>query len=218
MNEYTDGKTLVAIDPVVDAKVRSLGLEVIAIVQQAEARVVLTDADVHDATGDIALIAGLRKAFEEKRKEYTAPLNGYLKDINATFKEYTDPLDRAEKVSKAKVLAYKAEQERVRQEQRRINQLREEAARAEMELQGELSEPVALVEVMAPPPAHYRSVAGDLGKVMTKKWEVIDLKLVPLEYMVIDAARVGKVVRAGIPSIPGIRIWEEEGLRVTRPT
>ena len=217
MTERTEGTALVHIDPVVDEKVRALGLEVIAIVQRAEARVVLSDADVHEATGEIALIRGLKKAFEEKRKEYTAPLNGYLKDINASFKEYTDPLDRADELVEGKVLAYRAEQRRQRQEEERINRLREEAARAEMQLKGELTEPVNLVEVSPEPPAHYRTIAGDLGKTLTWKWEVLDLKEVPIEYLIVDAARVGKVVRAGLHNIPGIRIWQEESLRVTTP-
>ena len=212
----TPGTALIHIDPVVDEKVRALGLEVIAIVQQAESRVVLSDADEHDAAGEIALITGLKKAFEEKRKEYTAPLNGYLKDINATFKEYTDPLDRADKMTKGKVLAYRAERGRQRQEEERINRLREEAARAEMQLKGELTEPVNLVEVSPPPPAHYRTIAGDLGKTLTWKFEVVDFALLPDDYKLPDLVKIRKVVIAGA-TIPGVRAWQEESLRVTAP-
>ena len=217
MLEHNTTKTaLIDIDPMVDEKMRSLGLEVIAIVQQAEARVVLSDADVHDATGEIALIAGLKKAFEEKRKEYTAPLNGYLKDINAAFKDYTDPLDQADKLTRGKVLSYRAEQERQRQEQERINRLREEAAKAEMQLKGELTESVNLVEVSPPPPAHYRTIAGDLGKTLTWKFEVMDFALLPDDYKLPDTVKIRKVVIAGA-TIPGVRVWQEESLRVTAP-
>lgn len=216
MIEHTDGTALVHVDPVVDEKVRALGLEVIAIVQQAEARVVLSDADVHEATGEIALIAGLKKAFEEKRREYTVPLNGYLKDINAVFKEYTDPLDRADKMTREKVLAYRAEQERQRQEQERINRLREEAAQAEMRLKGELTEPVNLVEVAPTQPAHYRTVAGDLGKTMVWRFEVVDFSLLPDDYKLPDMVKIRRVVIAGA-TIPGVHSWKEESLRVTAP-
>ena len=214
--EHTNGMALVHVDPVVDEKVRALGLELIAIVQRAETRAVLSDADVHDATGDIALIAGLKKAFEEKRKEYTTPLNGYLKDINATFKEYTDPLDQADKMTRGKVLAYRAEQERQRQEQEHINRLREEAAMAEMQLKGELTEPVNLVEVSPEPPAHYRTIAGDLGKTLTWRFEVVDFALLPDGYKVPDMVKIRKVVVAGA-TIPGVKAWQEESLRVTTP-
>ena len=216
MTERTDGTALIHVDPVGDEKVHALGLEVIAIVQRAEAKVVLSDADVHEATGEIALIAGLKKAFEEKRKEYTTPLNGYLKDINATFKEYTDPLDQADKMTRGKVLAYRAEQERQRQEEERINRLREEAARAEMQLKGELTESVNLVEVSPPPPAHYRTIAGDLGKTLTWKFEVVAFAILPDDYKLPDMVKIRKVVIAGA-TIPGVKAWQEESLRVTAP-
>ena len=216
MTERTDGTALIHVDPVGDEKVHALGLEVIAIVQRAEAKVVLSDADVHEATGEIALIAGLKKAFEEKRKEYTTPLNGYLKDINATFKEYTDPLDHADKLTRSKVLAYRAEQERQRQEEERINRLREEAARAEMQLKGELTESVNLVEVSPPPPAHYRTIAGDLGKTLTWKFEVVAFAILPDDYKLPDMVKIRKVVIAGA-TIPGVKAWQEESLRVTAP-
>lgn len=178
---------------------------------------VLSDADVHEATGSIALIAGLRKAFEEKRKEYTAPLNLYLKDINASFREYTDPLDRAEKLVKGRVLTFDNERKAIIRAREEANRLNEEAAQREMQFAGELSQPVGLVEVPPAPPQHYRTAAGDLGKATIKKWEVEDINLVPIEYLMIDAAKVGKVVRAGIPSIPGIRIYLEEILKVSMP-
>ena len=216
MTERTDGTALIHVDPVGDEKVHALGLEVIAIVQRAEAKVVLSDADVHEATGEIALIRGLKKAFEEKRKEYTTPLNGYLKDINATFKEYTDPLDHADKLTRSKVLAYRAEQERQRQEEERINRLREEAARAEMQLKGELTESVNLVEVSPPPPAHYRTIAGDLGKTLTWKFEVVAFAILPDDYKLPDMVKIRKVVIAGA-TIPGVKAWQEESLRVTAP-
>lgn len=43
----------------------------------------------------------------------------------------------------------------------------------------------------------------------------LNVSLVPDEYKLPDAAKIGRVVRAGISSLPGIRIWEEETLRVT---
>ena len=46
-------------------------------------------------------------------------------------------------------------------------------------------------------------------------WEVIDFDMVPNEYKAIDASKIGRVVRAGLHAIPGIRIWEEETLKVT---
>jgi hypothetical protein len=43
---------------------------------------------------------------------------------------------------------------------------------------------------------------------------VEDITKVPAEYLIVNEVVIGKLVRAGIPSIPGIRIWEEEILKV----
>ena len=83
-----------------------------------------------------------------------------------------------------------------------------------MKLKGELTEPINLVEVAPTPPAHYRTVAGDLGKAMVWKFEVMDFALLPDDYKTADMVKIRKVVIAGA-SIPGVRAWKEETLRVT---
>lgn len=206
---------LIKVGPAVDPRMIALYEEGISFKQDAEAMVILSDSDISRATDHLSIIAKLKKAIEEKRKEYIGPLNDHLKAINETFKRFVSPIERADAIVREKVVAYRKEQERIRLEQERINRLRAEAAQAEMKLKGELMEPVTLVPVVPVEPTGYSTAAGTLGTTHTRKWEVDDLKLVPIEYLVIDATKVGKVVRAGIPSIPGIRIWVEEGLRIT---
>ena len=206
---------LIQIRPDTDEKVVSLYQEAVKLQQYAEARVIQSDGDIKVATDDLSIIAKFKKAIEEKRKEYVGPINEHLKAVNKVFQDFTAPLTEADSITRQKILDYRKEQERIRQEQERINALRLEAARAEMELKGELAESVGIVEVKPEQPKHYRTETGTLGTVPIKKWEVVDFKLVPDEYKIIDATKVGKVVRAGVPSIPGIRIWEEETLRIT---
>ncbi len=206
---------LVHVRPDANAAVMALYEEGVRALQYSQARIVQCYDDVKLATDDLSIIATRKKVMEEQRTSYTKPLNDHLKAVNDAFKRFMEPWNEADTLNRQKVLAYRAEQERKRQEQERINNLRMEAARAEMELKGEITEPVGLVEVAPAPATGYSTGAGQLGTVKIKKWEVIDLKLVPLEYMLVDAAKVGKVVRAGIPSIPGIRIYEEEVLKVT---
>jgi len=206
---------LIQIRPDTDEKVVSLYQEAVKLQQYAEARVIQSDGDIKVATDDLSMIAKLKKAIEEKRKEYVGPINEHLKSVNDAFRNFAEPLNQADSITRQKILDYRKEQERIRQEQERINQLRMEAAQAEMELKGELTESVKVVEVAPEAAAHYRTGSGTLGKFMVKKWEVEDLSKVPLEYLMVDAAKVGKLVRAGIRAIPGIRIYSDESLRIT---
>lgn len=206
---------LVRVKPELDNSVILLYQESCRLLDFAQVRIIRADDDVKAATDDLSIIARLKKAIEEKRRGYTGPINDHLKAVNAAFQEFTAPLTEADIITRQKVKDYRVEQERIRQEQERINRLRMEAAEAEMKLRDELTEPVDLVEVAPAPAEHYRTESGTLGTMKVRKWEVENLDLIPREYLMIDATKIGKVVRAGIPSISGIRIWEEESLRVT---
>ena len=83
-----------------------------------------------------------------------------------------------------------------------------------MELKGELTESLELIDPNQEQPNHYHAEAGSLGTMTLRKWAVVDFSLVPDEYKLPDAVKIGRVVRAGIASIPGIKIWEEITLRV----
>lgn len=210
----TTDTALVQIDPTGDPRVLALASEVQELIAHAATLVVASEDDQKLATEDMVIIQGLSKAFEDKRKEYVAPLNGYVKAINEAFKEFTAPLDAAGQLIRGKLLAYQAEQVRIRQEQEAINRLRMEAAQREMELKGELTESVGLVEVAPPPPAHIRTAVGMAGIVRTWQFEVVDFALLPDMYKLPDLPKIRKMVQAG-GTIPGIRAWQEEQLRVT---
>jgi hypothetical protein len=194
----------------------SLQEQITGIQKYSEGRVIKSAEDVVPATDDLVLIAHVSLAVEVLRKSYVGPLNDRVKFINATFRTLTDPLDEANDVTRRKIATYRADVERQRKEAEEINRLRMEAARREAALSGtgEISESVDLVEVRAAPAAHVRTSTGTLGTMMVRKWEIVDIGLVPRDYLIVDAARIGKVVRAGIPAIPGIKIWSEETLSV----
>ena len=180
----------------------------------AEKRIILTLEDAKVATDDLSIISRLKKAMEEKRKEYLKPLQEQTKAINDVYKILMEPIEAADRVTREKILSFQAEQGRIRREQEEINRLRIEAAQKEMELKGEITESVNLVEVLPEAPKRVSTDMGTVGQRMIRKWEVIDAAQVPEEYKVLDSAKITKVVKAGIPSIPGIRIYEEPILTV----
>ena len=210
----TQETAIIHVRPDADQVVTALYQEGVKLQQYAESRVIASIKDIKEATNDLSIIARLKKALEEKRVGYVAPINEHLKAVNAFFKSFVEPLNQADAITRRKVLEYRAEQERIRLEQERINRLREEAARAEMQLKGELTESVGLVQVRDEEPARYRTDSGTLGKAMVWKFEVVDFSLLPNEYKLADMVKIRKVVTAEV-SIPGVKAWQEESLRVT---
>ena len=183
----------------------------------AEARVIKTDEDTKGATDDLSIISNAKRALESKRKEYIQPLNEQVKLINDTFKLVSEPLDKADKLNRNKVLAFRAEQEKKRQEQEEINRLRLEAAQKEMELKGELTESVNLVEVVPEPAKRVHSGMGIVGMRDSWHYEVIDFAAVPDEYKVIDHTMLNSIAKKhhDQKQIPGVRFYNEPILTVT---
>lgn len=205
------GVAMIQVEPSKDPALFPLMEEVSKLRAYADALVIRGVEDIKTATNDLSIISRLKKLFEEKRKSYTVPLNDYLKDINEAFKVFTDPLNGAEKTTKDKMLAYGAEQRRIQAEQEGINALRIEAAQKEMELKGEISEPVNLVEVAPEAPKHVYTDMGTTGVRENWKYEVVDILAVPREYLVIDSAMLNSIAKKhhDTKKIDGIRFFNE---------
>lgn len=208
-------EVVIKINPEVDAGFISLYSEVQRLLDYATVLTVTSNEDVKRVTNDLSLISKLRKSIEEKRTEYTGPINEHLHIINAAFKTITEPLESAWKITRGKVTAYNLEQERRRREAEEINRQKDELAKREAKLnEGVITVNTEPVVVPAAPQAHIYAEAGTLGTRKDRKWEVEDITKVPVEYLTVDSVAIGKLVRAGIKSIAGIRIWTEDSLTV----
>ena len=104
---------LVQVNPASDDKVKKLYEAGVKLKGYAELLVIHSDEDIAIVTDDLAAIAGLKKSIEEERNRFTVPLNDFLKSINTAFKDFTAPLDEADRITRGKVLAYKKEQAKV---------------------------------------------------------------------------------------------------------
>ncbi len=209
-----EGTALMKVNPDADSQVLELYQKGEELKGFAEGFAVKSLDDMKEAADTLSLIKGLMDAIEQRRDEYVRPLNGHVKKINASFKVLVAPMEEANRTLRGKVVAYQREQERIRLAKEEINRKRIEAAQEEMALKGELTEPVAMVEVHEPVKT-YRSGFTTMSTRANWKWELEDLKKVPLEYLMIDSSKVGRVVKAGTRNIPGVRIYSDQGISVS---
>ena len=206
---------LINIAPERDEVIIKLQYEATSLKTYADALVITSNDQLIPATNDLSLIAKLKKAIEERRKDWVNPIRASLDAVNGVFKTLIEPLEEADRTTRAKIMAFRQEQERKRREVEAIEAEKLALAKREAELKGgEITIDLTPIEKPEALPAHVFTDLGTMGTVKIKKWEVENLELVPREYLIIDATKIGKVVRAGIPSIPGIRIWTEETLKV----
>ncbi len=209
---------VIRINPATDPAVQDIAREARTIQEYAETYIITSDEKVRHATDDLSMFSRISKNIEAKRTEYTGPINEHLKAVNAAFKTITVPLDAAEKNLKDKVLAYKLEQRIKAEKAEEINRLRMEAARKEMELKGELTESVALVEPVTVLP---KTVTSDIASSSTRlTWhaKVTDFALLPDEYKIANQQMLDilarQITKNGKPTVAGVEFYTEESLSV----
>ena len=208
-----EGTALLRIDPRQDAIVLGFYDEAKKLLDYANARVIMSLDDAKLAADDLSMIAKLKKAMESKRKDYLQPFQDHVKEVNEIYKTLMQPIETADMVTRSKVLSFQREQAELKAKQEEINRLRMEAATKEAELNnGEIKESVNIIDVVTVP-THVYADNGTLGTSKVWKFEVEDLTKIPLEYLIPDMVKIGKVVRAGV-KIPGVKSWQENSLRV----
>ena len=208
-----EGTALLRIDPRQDAIVIGFYDEAKKLLDYANARVIMSLDDAKLAADDLSMIAKLKKAMESKRKDYLQPFQDHVKEVNEIYKTLMQPIETADMVTRSKVLSFQREQAELKAKQEEINRLRMEAATKEAELNnGEIKESVNIIDVVTVP-THVYADNGTLGTSKVWKFEVEDLTKIPLEYLIPDMVKIGKVVRAGV-KIPGVKSWQENSLRV----
>ena len=207
---------IIRIDPNDDKKLMAMSEEAIKLRDNALAIKVEDDIGMTIASDGLAVIAKLKKALEAERKSYTEPLDAYKKSIMETFKVITDPIKEADQVVRDKVLAYQEVVAKKKADIERINAEKVRLAEEEMRVHGEMSQPLDLIPVTEDAPSIVNSETGGLSTRTNWKWRLVDITLVPKDYLQVNDVLVTTLVRkGGVREIAGIEIYPEKSLKVT---
>ena len=154
------------------------------------------DKDTIKATEFLIFLKTTLKKHEDERLTYTAPLNQSLKAINNTFKKITLPLKEAQDLIKTNILEYR----KIQEEKRLLEESKLQKKNKDIKIEN-IS----------------KSIESESGKLTTtKKWifEIIDETKIPREYLKVDDNKINDAIKAGERKISGIRIFEEENIRI----
>jgi len=208
---------LVPAEVVENATVQTLNERAIALMAEAHG-LKITDDESDIIGSDIVIRAKvLRKDFDKERTVATTPFEKTKKAIIAWFQAHDAPLEKVEREIGQQHLAFvRAKQEAARKEQERLEKqaARRNAAAAEKAIAKGVEPPAPIIPMptVQAPPKTVQTAAGKLTTTVTWKYEVVDLAALPDEYKVPDTVKLGKVVRAGVREIPGVRIFSVETL------
>ncbi len=184
---------------------------------------VTDDATAERATDLGKGLAALARKLDETRKEYTRPLDALKKKIMGNFDAPMAALMRAANSVRSKLLVYMQAQEHIRREAARREQERliaeaiKAATPAEQERQLEMA--VAVETVAASAKAEVTRGNYGASASLRREWtfDVVDLALVPREWLVLDEARLRLAVRRKddpVRDVPGLRIYQQESLAI----
>ncbi len=189
------------------------------------ANTVIADEKQYSKAGEIIVtLKKTLKDIEAKRKTFTEPLNGVIKSINSEFKAMAEPIEQLISDINSGMVKFFKEQEakRILEEKKRIEM--EEKLKKEMEekLKKQKNE-VKQQEIMLQTQNKIENIQTEktieksietksgnkVSMMKIRKFEVIDTSKIPVEYMIPDMVKIGKMVKAGINEIAGIRIYED---------
>lgn len=179
--------------------------EVSPIVRQATDMRVVSEDGKSEASEVLSKLNTWLDAVVEDREKITKPLNEALREVRGKYKPVESMLNEAISLVRGKIGAYQTQALKDKEdEEARI------ASRVK-EGKGNLSFDSAVRQISEiEKPAEI--VVGDTGTIKfrtTKKFEVVDVGLVPREYMVVNEPAIRKAMAEG-RVVEGVRYYEEQ--------
>jgi len=189
----------------------------LVMLKHARAMTVKTLDDSKTVTTELAIIGTLKRAMEAKRKEKLEPHQTIVRDIQETYKFLMEPVLEAERILKGLQVTFLQEQARIQREQEALNLKKMQLAQEEMRLNGEMSQPVDLVEVIEAPKL-VRTEMGTSGLVDHWTYEITDFALLSDAYKVADTAQLTAIARGhhDKKQVPGVRFFNQPFLSTRR--
>ena len=174
-----------------------------------------TEAGAIDVAKQIKMFSA---KVEAARKDHVSPFNEFVKRINSAFKPIIEDLANCEQQIKDKLLVWIRHKEQLRIEEERKRQVEFEKQVEEKKFEeGVFGSSDKVVAPPLPIIAANGPARGDLGTASTKtiwRWELVDIKKVSIDLLMINDKLVNEKVRSGIREISGIRIYEDKTIAI----
>jgi len=205
---------------VMEERTQGIKQDTIALVARATRFQVTDPASLQKSSGILSDIATAKKRANDLRFSLTKPLDESKKRIMALFSPFIDQFEKATTIIKNKVRDYYFEQEekaRQAEKERLLAEAKreEEIQKAQEEDREPVVEEIPVIPEVKVPEKTVKGVAG--GSMTVKKiWKftIVDPKLIPEEYWIIDEGLIREAVRNGAREISGVKIYEDKVVSV----
>lgn len=171
-----------------------------------EASIVLTIKTQEDLTEATRILSVLNKTLDyltEQKELLTKPLNATLKEIRARYKEPETILET--KIADIRQLMIEYQTKQVALQQAKEAKIAESLAKGNISIEKATDKIAKLPEIVT-------SAQSDEGSIKfkpVKKFEVVSLADLPIEYHMADESKVRSSMNGGV-ELPGVRYWVEQ--------
>lgn len=195
--------------------------------------IITTNEENAKASLVIRGLRGLKQTVKDTFRPHIQSANKLWKDLLADEKKYLEPIEAAEEIVENKIKEFiRVEEQKRLEAQRKADELARKEAEKEkarllkqaekLENKGNIEEAEAKMQEAATvtpfaPTVESKAVKQKgitTGKVW--KFEIVDESLLPREYLIPDEIQIRKQVTVWKEkaSIPGVKIWSEDSIRV----
>jgi len=190
---------------IIDAEVKVLEKEIVKFSNRVANIEIKDQKGMTVATEDLSKLNKYADQVKKTKEGVTKPLNEALKAARAIFAPIEDKLDTAISSIRNAMISYQTEQKRIADE---------EAAKIAARVgegKGKLKVDTAIrkIDAIDKPEKSVSTGSGSVKFQTVKRFEVMDVTMLPTEYILANDVAIRKAMLAGI-EIAGVRYYTEE--------
>lgn len=201
-------KTLAEATP--QEKIEEMTKDVAVVEKESKKLLVIkTQEDAQKASVFLAGVQTRLKRVEEIRVFYTKPLVEQQRNLNALFKQQSNPLEAVFNLVNNAVKDFLRQEEMIARKKEEALRLAQEKKNAKKEEAGKPVDFTPAPTVERTPTSFSSGMGGGVSAQKIWTYKVVNQSLVPRKYLVVDEKQIALAVKGGERSIAGVEIFED---------
>lgn len=188
-----------------DKRIAVVAKQVSPIVEQAKSIVIKDLKGMEAATELLSQVNTKLDEIEKEKGEIIDPAKAIIKKEKARWEPWESVLEEAKDILRKGMSAYQTEAKRIADKKQADILARAKPGKGNLSLE----KAVEKIENIDTPAATVATESGSLKFRTDKKFEVMDMTMLPLEYHLADEVAIRKAMKEGV-ELPGVRYYTEE--------
>lgn len=179
--------------------------EVAPLVKQAQDIKITDEKSLTSAVSFLSKLNTTLKSVTKEKEKVTKPLNEALKAERGRWKPFEDDLEKSIETVRRAMTNYQTEKNRIAEEEK--SRIADRVGEGKGKLKVETA--VKQMEAVDTPVNSISTNAGSVRFKTVKKFEVMDITMLPHEYILANETAIREAMKDG-KELPGVRYYTEE--------